>query len=69
MKKKSKLPKRSGEILSLNDDRGDATWQYERGPRYGNARKSKAKENHYERKKERRIEKQNHTILINDMYV
>jgi hypothetical protein len=29
--------------LSLNEDRGDSTWQEERGERYGNSRKGRAK--------------------------
>ncbi len=43
--------------LSLNEDRGDAFWQIERGPRYGNARKSRAKSKTYIRRKEKRVSK------------
>jgi len=47
MKKISRLSKNSKKILSLNENREDAWWQIERGPRYGNSRKarSKAKKN------------------------
>ena len=67
MKHKSKYAKRSGETLSLNADREGATWQEERGPRYGNARKAKAKQKHYERRKERRLEKQEESYLVNNL--
>lgn len=43
--------------LSLNDDREDATWQYERGKRYGNARKAKAKQKRSLSRKTRRMNK------------
>lgn len=66
MKHKSKFAKRSGEILSLNADREGATWQEERGPRYGNARKAKAKQKHYMRRKQRRIEQRSESILLNN---
>lgn len=54
MNKINKYTKRSGRILGLNEDRGEAFWQYERGPRYGVARKARAKAKHQERRKERR---------------
>ena len=55
MNKLNKHTKRSGmSDLSLNDDRGDATWQYDRGPRYGNARKARAKMKQLDRRKNRR---------------
>lgn len=41
-------------ILSLNDDRGDAFWQTERGPRYGVARKAIAKAKVHKRRSERK---------------
>jgi hypothetical protein len=50
MKNKSKLAKRSGETLSFNTDREGSTWQEERGPRYGNILKTKAKQKPYERR-------------------
>lgn len=50
MKNKSKLAKRSGETLPLNADREGATRQEERGPRYGNILKTKAKQKPYERR-------------------
>lgn len=55
--KRSKLYKSLsplGCILSLNSDRGDAFWQTERGPRYGNARKAKAKAKRVQARKDRR---------------
>lgn len=55
MNKRNKLTNRSEELtLSLNDDRGDATWQYERGPRYGNSRKVRSLAKKQARRKERR---------------
>lgn len=54
MKVKSRLEKRSPEKLSLNANREDAFWQYERGPRYGNARKARAKAKKQLRRKERK---------------
>jgi len=42
MNAKNKYTKRTGFTLSLNDDRGEAFWQIERGPRYGNSRKARA---------------------------
>lgn len=56
MNKTNKYTKRSGETLSLNDDRGDAIWQIERGKRYGNSRKARAKAKHLLRRKKRREE-------------
>lgn len=49
--------KRSCTTLSLNEDRGDAEWQIERGPRYGNSRKVRSKAKHQERKSSRRKER------------
>jgi hypothetical protein len=57
MKKLSKFSKRTGYTLSLNADRGDATWQQERGERYGNARKARAKAKVSIRKSDRRKNK------------
>ena len=57
MKAKNKLTKRTGYTLSLNEDRGDAFWQTERGPRYGNARKARSKAKVSGRRKERRASK------------
>lgn len=54
MQKISRFTKRSGHTKSLNADRGDAWWQDERGPRYGNARKAKSKQKVDGRRKERR---------------
>ncbi len=54
-KTKSKFSKRSSTAVSLNEDRGDASWQYERGPRYGNSRKAKALQKRQQRKTERSI--------------
>ncbi len=58
MKKVSKLSTRTGYTLSLNADRGEATWQEERGERYGNARKARAKAKVAIRKADRRKNKQ-----------
>lgn len=58
MKKVSKLSKRTGYTISLNADRGEATWQEERGERYGNARKARAKSKVARRKADRRKNKQ-----------
>jgi hypothetical protein len=60
MKKRSRFAKRSGEILSLNENRDGKTWQEERGIRYGNARKAKSKQKIQERRIQRKIE--NNTI-------
>jgi hypothetical protein len=57
MKKISKFSKRTGYTLSLNADRGDATWQQERGERYGNSRKARAKSKVSVRKSDRRKNK------------
>ena len=57
MKKVSKLSKRTGYTISLNADRGEATWQEERGERYGNARKARAKAKVAIRKADRRKNK------------
>lgn len=55
MNKRNKLTNRSEKgTLALNDDRGDATWQYERGPRYGNSRKARSLAKKQSRRKERR---------------
>jgi hypothetical protein len=50
-KKSNKFSKRSGWI-NVNDDRPD--WQKDRGERYGNNRRWKAKEKWLARKKDRR---------------
>ena len=57
MKTVSKLSTRTGYTLSLNADRGMATWQEERGERYGNARKARAKVKVAIRKADRRKNK------------
>lgn len=57
MKKVSKLSTRTGYTLSLNADRGMAIWQEERGERYGNARKARAKAKVAIRKADRRKNK------------
>lgn len=57
MKTVSKLSTRTGYTLSLNADRGMATWQEERGERYGNARKARAKAKVAIRKADRRKNK------------
>jgi hypothetical protein len=49
--KRSRLYKGSPRKLSLNDDREDAHWQVERGPRWGNSRKARSKAKRYLRKK------------------
>ncbi len=64
MKKVSKFTKRTGYTLSLNADRGDATWQQERGERWGNARKAKANAKIDKRRVERRKRKINEFELI-----
>lgn len=44
MKKRNKLSIDTRlTLLSLNDDREGCFWQIERGPRYGNSRKARAK--------------------------
>lgn len=57
MKAKNKLTKRTGYTLSLNEDRGEAFWQTERGVRYGNARKARSKAKTSIRRKQRRLSK------------
>lgn len=64
MKKRSRLAKRSGTILSLNEDRGDAWWQIERGPRYGNARHARSKAKQQGRKTQRRQGKEETRKLL-----
>jgi len=55
MNSRNKHTNRSEEVtLSLNADRGDASWQYERGERYGNSRKIRSEAKRKERRKERR---------------
>jgi hypothetical protein len=39
---------------SLNEDRGDAWWQEERGPRYGNSRKVRSRGKVFDRRKRKR---------------
>lgn len=58
-KSKSQLSKKSNYILALNDNREDAFWQEERGPRYGNKRKYIAKKKVQLRRTERRENKNN----------
>ena len=59
MNKLNKLTNRSGRTLSLNEDRGEATWQYERGHRYGNSRKARSLAKKQSRRKERRTKVEN----------
>lgn len=55
--KKSKYSIRSNYTLSLNEDRGECFWQQERGVRYGNSRKARAKAKVQKRRSERRKNK------------
>lgn len=58
MNKTNRYTKRSGYTKSLNDDRGDAFWQVERGSRYSQSnRKWRAKMKVKLRRKERRKNK------------
>ncbi len=51
---KSKLSIDTRVTKGLNEDRGDATWQQERGARYGNARKARSRMKVLKRRLERR---------------
>ena len=50
------MTNRNEKVIALNDDRGEATWQYERGPRYGNSRKARSLAKKQSRRKERRTQ-------------
>jgi len=50
----NKFSKRTPRTLSLNEDRGDAFWQIERGVRYGVSRKARSKAKVYKRRLERK---------------
>jgi len=47
------LPYRRERIIGKNNDREGATWQDERGPRYGNNRKGIAKDKVLRRRQDR----------------
>ena len=51
------LPFRAERIIGINNDREGATWQDERGPRYGNNRKGVAKDKVQQRRQDRLIRK------------
>jgi hypothetical protein len=53
-KKKGKFSVDTRTTKGLDEDRGDAWWQEERGPRYGVSRKARAKKKRYERNRDLR---------------